>query len=310
LSNLPPEASIAISFVPFLGDLFSLLQPVLCFRVGCKPGYVNEAGLCYEPCRDGFSSDGAVLCYRNYPEFEANGMLHTLTSITKNIPLDTGTVPTECGPDEEKQGALCYPKCPAGWKGVLDRCWKECPTGTVETLGRCEKDSYGRGAGTLPDLYDDGYYNTSWGSVGCSDGRPFRVSGYDDCYRTWIAVPKSRCPSGKEMDSGLCYDQCQPGYFGVGPVCWSHSDAVNMENYYRGSGDLLKCSGGDENIAGLCYRPVPPGYTRKVVGTLDQNCPDGATDFGVGCTRESYARPAGLIPLEVAAKDRVEGFSY
>lgn len=310
LSSLPPEASIAISFVPFLGDLFSLLQPVLCFQTGCKEGYINEAGLCYEPCREGYSSDGVVMCYKNYPAFENNGALHTVTSITKAIKLDTGTIPTECGPDEEQQGGLCYPKCPEGWTGVLDRCWKNCPGGTVQTLGRCEKDSYGRGVGTLPEVYDDGYYNTSWGSVGCTDGRPFQISGYDDCYKTWISVLKSRCPGGKELQDGLCYEPCRPGFFGQGPVCWSHEGPVNQESYSRGSGTLLKCGNGQDNIAGLCYGQVPLGYSRQVLGTLDQTCPDGTTDFGVGCIRESYARPAGLIPLEVVVKDRVEGFSY
>jgi hypothetical protein len=40
---------------------------------------------------------------------------------------------------------------------------------------------------------DEGYYNYSWGSVGCTNGRSFRIRGYDDCYRTWIPVLKTTC---------------------------------------------------------------------------------------------------------------------
>src|SRR5689334_17640117 len=44
----------------------------------------------------------------------------------------------------------------------------------------CWLDSYGRGAGAVPDL----------------------------------------CTGGQQMDAGLCYPACAPGYYNVGPVCW------------------------------------------------------------------------------------------
>lgn len=30
------------------------------------------------------------------------------------------------------------------------------------------------------------------------------------------------CRSGLEYDAGLCYDKCDSGYDGIGPVCWSY----------------------------------------------------------------------------------------
>ena len=60
----------------------------------------------------------------------------------------------------------------------------------------------------------------------------------------------------------------------------------------------------ETEIAGLCYSDIPVGYSRKVVGTLDQDCPPGSQDFGVGCTRQAYSRGAGLIPLGIKFKDR------
>ena len=38
----------------------------------------------------------------------------------------------------------------------------------------------------------------------------------------------------------------------------------------------------ETNIAGLCYGDIPKGYSRKVVGTLDQDCPPGSTGTGGG----------------------------
>ena len=34
-----------------------------------------------------------------------------------------GKVITACGPDEEKNGALCYPKCKEGFYGNGPVCW-------------------------------------------------------------------------------------------------------------------------------------------------------------------------------------------
>ena len=61
----------------------------------------------------------------------------------------------------------------------------------------------------------------------------------------------------------------------------------------------------ETNIAGLCYGKIPPGYSRKTLGLLDQDCPGGSQDFGVGCTRQSYSRGAGVIPLGIRVKDRI-----
>jgi hypothetical protein len=110
----------------------------------------EEGGLCYKPCVAEYKSDGATICYRQYPQFEANGQGHTLTSITKRIYPDPGEVLTDC-PNGEKQGALCYPRCREGFEGILTVCRKNCPAGTNQTVVRCEKASYGRGVGRIPD---------------------------------------------------------------------------------------------------------------------------------------------------------------
>jgi hypothetical protein len=61
--------------------------------------------------------------------------------------------------------------------------------------------SWGRGAGTNP-VCPAGYTEILGNCVSWTDSFP------------------ASCPSGKEMDDGLCYQPCPLGYDGVGPVCW------------------------------------------------------------------------------------------
>lgn len=117
------------------------------------------------------------------------------------------------------------------------------------------------------------------------------------------------------MRDGLCYEDCRPGYRREGLLC---TRSFNKRTEIQAPREL-KCprtaragvAAGvvewdeETNIAGLCYGKVPPGYSRKLLGTLDQDCPPGSTDFGVGCTRQAYNRGAGLIPLGIRFKDRL-----
>ncbi len=65
------------------------------------------------------------------------------------------------------------------------------------------------------------------------------------------------CPANKpELDAGLCYEQCEIGYHGVGPVCWA--DTVNV-----GIGKVLllnSCAAsgysGWTDIGLLCMEPI------------------------------------------------------
>ena len=39
-----------------------------------------------------------------------------------------------------------------------------------------------------------------------------------------IGTPHSPdCAPGKENNAGLCYKRCNPGFYGVGPVCWAEA---------------------------------------------------------------------------------------
>lgn len=44
-----------------------------------------------------------------------------------------------------------------------------------------------------------------------------------------FSITPDTCPLNRpELDSGLCYEQCDEGYSGVGPVCWARSQSVGI----------------------------------------------------------------------------------
>ena len=114
-----------ISSIPFLGDVFDLIGNKLCFKGGCPADQENFNGLCYTPCRAGFKSDNIApyMCYKQYPDWERNGMLHTFLNMTKKMESVAGSVLSDCPAGMVRDGALCYPGCRSGYTGVLNRCW-------------------------------------------------------------------------------------------------------------------------------------------------------------------------------------------
>jgi hypothetical protein len=343
LGKLPDWAQAMIGAIPFLGDLFDLIGNKMCLKAGCPRDAPDEsAGLCYKPCDPGFKSDGAIMCYKQYPEFESNGMGHTITSITKKILMDTGKIPSRCGDGEVKSGALCYENV-EGFTNLLGVAWQNCPAGFTDTGVRCEK-LHDVGAGRIPGLnpcppgeHDDGI--SCWRTTGqvCGDDCS---KGWDGCRRRgllgecWGGCRESCSPvrvisrtafdrgqytaPHEDKIDGLNYNKCPEGMShqpGMPYLCTASFTKQSRVMAPRSMKCERKAKAGiaagaveweeETNIAGLCYGDIPKGYSRKVVGTLDQDCPPGSADFGVGCTRQAYNRGAGLIPLGIRFKDRL-----
>ena len=343
LGKLPDWAQAMIGAIPFLGDLFDLIGNKMCLKAGCPRDAPDEsAGLCYKACDPGYKSDGAIMCYKQYPEFESNGMGHTITSITKKILMDTGKIPSRCGDGEVKSGALCYENV-EGFTNLLGVAWQNCPAGFTDTGVRCEK-LHDVGAGRIPGLnpcppgeHDDGI--SCWRTTGqvCGDDCS---KGWDGCRRRglfgecWGGCRESCSPvrvisrtafdrgqytaPHEDKIDGLNYNKCPEGMThqpGMPYLCTASFTKQSRVMAPRSMKCERKAKAGiaagavewdeETNIAGLCYGDIPKGYSRKVVGTLDQDCPPGSTDFGVGCTRQAYNRGAGLIPLGIRFKDRL-----
>jgi hypothetical protein len=161
-----------------------------------------------------------------------------------------------CASNEDMDGALCYPKCPAGYKGVGPVCWQACPAGFRDDGAFCAKPSeYGRGAGYPwkfgDPLNDDGMYSrceaengrgncekdgavvypkcrTNFHKVGCCICSADCPAGMSDigvsCSKKsqgrTAGVPLHACPPDKDKDGALCYPKCKDGFKGIGPVCW------------------------------------------------------------------------------------------
>jgi hypothetical protein len=149
LSTLPQWAQAIIGAVPFAGDLFDMFAPTLCFQGGCSdPNDENQNGLCYPKPQPGYKCE-AFMCYKQYPEFENNGMLHTLINMTKAIKMDTGTIPDTPPPDTVKSGLLYYKTPSPDYDVVAGVAWQRCLPGMADTGIRCE-DIYGNGIGRIP----------------------------------------------------------------------------------------------------------------------------------------------------------------
>ena len=91
------------------------------------------------------------------------------------------------------------------------------------------------------------------------------------------------CPLNKPvLDAGLCYEQCDEGYNGVGPLCWAKSESVGVGTipgleWYKEEVDwgafTVKmwvprqvCYDEREPVAGLCYRKCPKELPNRIRG--------------------------------------------
>jgi hypothetical protein len=158
----------------------------LCYPL-CKAGYNGAGPVCWQVCPEGYKNDGAT-CRRNAkiisadnkscPGYDKCGLWKKNRGCSKcpdgyendgctcrrkahifgkdSYGRGVGTPLKTCDSNEEKDGALCYATCKAGFNGAGPVCWGECPSGYKNDGATCRKDvvivakkSHGRGAGKL-----------------------------------------------------------------------------------------------------------------------------------------------------------------
>jgi hypothetical protein len=304
LSSLPDWARILIESIPYAGDLFAMISPTICLRTGCDPPNIEQHGLCYPPPRDNFWCE-AFLCYSQHPAWQNNGQLHTTTHITKNIPMDTGTIPLSCPEGSRLDGLLCY-RVPEWGNGngnpgvniVAGVAWENCRPGMTDTGVRCE-DVYGGGVGQLRVV------PAGWIDDGLTAREPIR--GYP-CPGGWIEEPltcreplsggnchpiHTSCPGG-----GPWYNiaNCRTTGGNCEPIRGGRVEGRRMGGGRvegRGAGSSLPCPanthpGGD----GLCY----------------ENCREGFRREGLLCSRSYDKRSEVLAPFSPSCPaDRIDG---
>ena len=178
----------------------------------------------------------------------------------------------------------------------------------------CWLDTYGNGVGTIPEkrgcdngqrddgiscwddlkitggncwggeckTVDNGFYNYTWGCLGCYDGKNYCRG---DCYKTWIAKldttctkiecapvvttgcgcikkalwDRQYCPDGKVNIAGLCYNQCRPGYHFVGGNLCEPDGGPGIKKTLF---DRQYCPQGQhmDDIHAFCYDDCKPGW--------------------------------------------------
>jgi len=125
----------------------------------------------------------------------------------------------------------------------------------------CWRESYGRGAGTIPNY----------------------------------------CKAGFELQGALCYPLCAENYTGVGPVCWENcppgykdigalcvgqGKTIAKKSYGRGAGDIPGCAPNLQEDAGLCYQLCKDTF--KGVGPVCWKEGSGNATIAVECNPVSY----------------------
>lgn len=303
VSALPDWARILIESVPFAGDLFAMIGPTLCIRTGCEAPNVEQHGLCYPPPRENFWCE-AFLCYSQHPGWQNNGQLHTTTHITKNIPLDTGTIPLSCPEGSRLDGLLCY-RVPEWGNGngnpgvtiLAGVAWENCRPGMTDTGVRCE-DVYGGGVGQLRVV------PAGWIDDGLTAREPIR--GYP-CPGGWIEEPltcreplsggncepiRTYCPGNNPFLCRSTGGNCHP--IRGGRVEGRRMGGGRVEG--RGAGSSLPCPAGTAPAHdGLCY----------------ENCREGFRREGLLCSRSYDKRSEVLAPFSPSCPpDRIDGAGF
>jgi len=162
-----------------------------------------------------------------------------------------GTVPTRCGPDKEKKGALCYPKCRDGYKSSALECEGTCPPGSRNTGLTCIQGIHAYIPGNkCSNPFKKCFYQRKPCRAGfryrgstcnaeCLPGFTFRSGAAGSAFcdkprNRYSRASKSApldCPEGKVKDAGLCYKPCKEGYTGNGPTCKKVEESKHVNIY-------------------------------------------------------------------------------
>ena len=166
--------------------------------------------------------------------------------------------PMICGPDKERKGELCYPKCRTGpngeeiYKSSALECEGTCPEETRNTGFTCLQPIHAYIPGNKCSnpfkacFYQrkecrDGYtFRGTTCNKECLPGFTFRSGAAGSAFcdkprnrysRAGNATVPDQCPEGKKKDASLCYKPCKPGYRGQGPTCRKSEESERKNPY-------------------------------------------------------------------------------
>ena len=146
----------------------------------CTKDQVNILGLCYNKC-----GENGNACYKECPpNFRDDGAYCAKPAALGVERRSPTTIPCKAG--ETDESGSCWIKTTGRPVGTIPK-YNDCKDGSYDVGGTCWMHNY----------------KTSWGSVNCTGGRPWRPEGYSDCYTndfpyvyTNIGDRGTSCPTG------------------------------------------------------------------------------------------------------------------
>jgi len=221
-----------------------------------------------------------------------------------------------CASDEEKDGALCYPKCRDGYKGIGPVCWQQnCPADKPKKRGLicyedCAQREGGNGGWFNGSLLECAACNGGWksdGFLGCKKpgawkpAWPYRSGrkqkGFGS-YGRGVGKPLRVCSGSKsDKDAGLCYKPCKPGFKGVGPMCHPNAGAGIKKTVFQRQYCGPSSTRPNENrklVAGVCW-------DKCMVGDRDDGAlcaPAGGAGIKKTLMDRQYCGPSSTRPGE------------
>ena len=147
----------------------------------CPAGYVNNAGLCYEPCAPGFSDHGTATCTRDCPSgYTDTGLTCHYNGVGSYSPVHWSSCASRA-PGWLGGGCIggtVTDSCQSGYTNVASMCYIQVPSGFT---------------GSALDPLKGGTYSRTGRSPSCA--------------------------SGLVMDAGLCYSPPPAGYTCAATAC-------------------------------------------------------------------------------------------
>ncbi len=225
----------------------------LCYT-RCNAGYTSFVTMCVPSCPPGFRDDG-LYCYKPGPVSRS-----AFPWKLGDTPFSLNDARARCAKSADgrrygcvtaNSNTIVYSNCPAGYTTapmITSLCTPKCPANTTDIGISCQKHTYDRGVGKIPD---------------CGGGTP-------------------------QKDTGLCYKSCNPGYNGVGPVCWGSCPT-----------GWVDCGAMCGSHKGACATSIT--YQATSVGMVALNVAAVAATAG-GAAGATAAASAGKAAAETAAK--------
>jgi hypothetical protein len=218
---------------------------------------INGGVFCYDKCAKfgphWYRPDGLYDCHQQCPSHMAD---HGLLCHSANRGRGVGKI--HCGWEEWASAELGQGASRRG-RRLLGGTKTKLVCGGQHCKNRDQQDCLGLCYDPCPNTHPT-WIGCNLCGVSCSDFQPGSIP--PSCMKRIIYSPgfptRATCPPDMEMDAGLCYKRCKPGFSAVGPVCWGFAPRVNGQQW-------VDCGMGAAVDNAACGSAV----TNQVLGPLE-----------------------------------------